>query len=98
MSGLVGWMTTRPMERVSLSPMLVQARPPLVDLYTPSPHHCDRRLFFSPLPAHTTLVSEGATATSPIVCTPRPSEAACQVIPPLADFHTPPPAAPTKIT
>src|SRR5439155_1039308 len=73
----------------------VHVLPPSLDLYTPSPHHCERRELCSPLPTHTMFVSEGATATSPIVWTPSPSEVACQVIPPFAVFHTPPPAAPT---
>src|SRR6266571_6412193 len=74
MSGFVGWITTRPIDRVSLSPMLVHVFPPSADLYTPSPHDWERRLFFSPVPTHTTFVSEGATARSPIVSVPRPSD------------------------
>src|SRR2546429_1382444 len=93
-SGFVGWITTRPIARESFKPILVHFAPRSVDLYTPSPHHWERRLFFSPVPAHTTFVSDGATARSPIVSTPRPSETDCHVIPPLEVFQTPPPAAP----
>src|SRR2546428_3263918 len=96
MSGFVGWITTRPIERVSFNPMCVHFLPPSLDLYTPSPHHWERRLFFSPVPTHTTFVSDGATARSPIVWTPNPSATDCQVIPPLDVFHTPPPAAPMQ--
>src|ERR1041385_1809644 len=95
MSGFDGWITIRPMERVSPSPMLIHFLPPSVDLYTPSPHHCERRLFFSPVPTHKSTESEGATARSPMVWTPSPSDAGCHVIPPLEVFQTPPPAAPT---
>src|SRR5438034_10891110 len=97
MSGFVGWMTIRPMARESPRPMFVHFLPPSVDLYTPSPHHCERRLFRSPVPAQTTLVSDGATARSPIVWTPRPSEIACQVMPPFEVLQLPPPAAPTSL-
>src|SRR5438445_581918 len=67
---------------------------PSSELSTPSPQYCERRLFFSPVPTHTMVLSEGATARSPTVSLPRPLETDCQVTPPLVVFHTPPPAAP----
>src|SRR5665213_122697 len=67
---------------------------PLVDLCTPLPQDCEREEFFSPVPTQMTLVSEGATATSPIDCIPSESEIGCQVIPAFDVFHTPPPADP----
>src|SRR6266705_2909750 len=93
-SGPVGWMTMRPMARVSPRPIFVQLLPPSVDLYTPSPQYWERRLFFSPVPTQRMLLSEGATARSPTVSLPRPLETDCQVMPPLVVFQTPPPAAP----
>ena len=47
------------------------------------------------MPTQRTLLSEGATARSPTVSDPSPAETDCQVMPPLAVFQTPPPAAPT---
>jgi hypothetical protein len=75
--------------------MCCQVRPPLVDLWTPLPHICERSEFRSPVPIQTMFVSDGATATSPIDCTPVESEMARQVVPPLLVFQTPPPAVPT---
>src|SRR6185312_2156577 len=93
--GSCGSITIFPIDRVSASPMWCHVLPPSVDLCTPLPHDCDRKLFFSPVPTHTTFVSDGATAMSPIVVTPSESPISCQVMPSLVVFHTPPPAAPT---
>ena len=84
----------RPIARESARPILVQFRPPSVDLYTPSPQYWERRLFFSPVPTQTMLESDGATARSPTVSLPRPLETDCQVTPSLLVFQTPPPADP----
>ena len=48
----------------------------------------------SPVPAHTVLVSEGATASAPIAATFCLSKIGAQRLPPSLDFQTPPEAAP----
>src|SRR5690349_19668228 len=48
----------------------------------------------SPVPAHTTLGSEGATASAPIAATGSLSKIGVQRLPPSEDFHTPPDDAP----
>ena len=68
--------------------------PASVDLYIPLPMEIWLRIHASPVPAHTTLGSDGATASAPIDCTGWSSKIGCQWIPPSVVFHTPPDAAP----
>src|SRR4051812_11201477 len=97
MFGLVGWITTRAIDRESPSPVKCQVRPPSVDLCRPFPHDCDRSELRSPVPTQTMLVSLGATAMSPTVWLRSESPICRQVVPALEVFQTPPPAAPTYI-
>src|SRR5581483_6751380 len=48
----------------------------------------------SPVPAHTTLASDGATASAPIAATGIESDTGFHRMPPSVVFHTPPDAAP----
>ena len=75
--------------------MSVQCAPPSVDLYTPSPGSIVLREFGSPVPAHTTFVSDGAIANMPNAATSLSSKIGRQVTPLFVDFQSPPPAAAT---
>ena len=48
----------------------------------------------SPVPAQTTLASDGATASAPMAATGMESETGVHRMPPSVVFHTPPDAAP----
>jgi hypothetical protein len=48
----------------------------------------------SPVPAHTCLGSDGATASAPMACADWPSKTGVKRMPPSVDFQTPPEAAP----
>src|SRR5512142_3271721 len=52
----------------------------------------------SPVPAHTTLGFDGATASAPMACTSALSNTGTNRCPPSVDFHTPPDAEPTYHT
>ena len=74
----------------SLSPMLRQLTPPSVDLNTPIPAWELRALALSPVPTQTMSLSDGATVTSPMACTPLPSNTGSKVVPLFMVFQTPP--------
>ena len=96
MSGLRGWTITLAIRPVSSSPMCVQVLPASTDLYTPSPMTSMSRMAHgSPVPAHTVVGSEGATAKAPIAATGWLSKTGVQFSPASTVFHTPPDAAPT---
>src|SRR6266581_4324565 len=92
MSGLVGWITTRPMRPVKSRPRCCQVLPASVDLYMPLPIEIWLRIHASPVPAHTTFSSDGATASAPIDCTGWSSKIGCQWMPPSVVFQMPPDA------
>src|SRR6185437_4919241 len=92
--GSLGLMTIFAIDRVSARPMCCHLRPPFVDLCTPLPQSVERDEFFSPVPTQMMLLSDGATAMSPIDPLPSESEIGCQVIPAFEVSHTPPPAEP----
>src|SRR5580704_1516776 len=81
--------------RVASSPIFFHVLPPSNDLYAPSPHEELCRLFGSPVPTHTTVGTDGATAISPMVETLSLSKIGSQVVPLFVVFHTPPEAVPT---
>ena len=85
-----------PMCRVASSPTCDQRAPPSVERYTPSPYVMSERMSASPVPTHSTSVSEGAIAIAPIEGETWPSEMDSQVRPALVVFHTPPSTAPNK--
>ncbi len=87
-------MTMREMRPVASSPMWVQVSPPSVDFHTPLPMEMLERMKGSPVPAHTTLGAEGATASSPTDGTPALSKTGSQLEPPSVVFQIPPAAAP----
>src|ERR1041385_472654 len=60
----------------------------------PSPIETLLRTQLSPVPAHTTLGLVGSVATAPMDCTAALSKTGLKVVPPFADFHTPPLAEP----
>ena len=74
--------------------MFVQVAPASRDLYTPNPAYELRAINTSPVPTHTTLGSEGATAMEPIEVVASLSKIGVHVVPLLIDFHTPPMPAP----
>ena len=63
MLGLVGCTTMRPIVSVLSRPIFFQVIPPSVDLKIPPPGETVFRVFGSPVPNHTWLVSEGAMAS-----------------------------------
>src|SRR5215471_3674143 len=94
-SGLVGWIATRLMWRVSPSPRLRQLCPPSSERYTPSPCDTLLRMHASPVPAYTTLGCESDTAMAPTAAVLKnPSETFHQCEPPLVVLKTPPAQAP----
>ncbi len=94
----VGSMAMRPICRVSASPMNAQVLPASVDLYTPPPGEMELRESASPVPAHTTAVSPGATASALTVETFSWSNTGVQVVPAFTVRHRPPVAKPTNIS
>ncbi len=60
----------------------------------PSPGMTSLRGHGSPVPTHTSFLSRAEIAIAPIDCVPAWSKTGRQSMPPLLDFHTPPPAAP----
>ena len=84
----------RPILPVSSSPMCRQLRPASVERYTPLPMETLERMKDSPVPAHTTLASEGAIASAPIDWAGWSSKMGRQVCPPSSLLKTPPDAAP----
>ena len=61
----------------------------------PWPSEMWLRILPSPVPAQTTLGSDGATASEPIDCTGWSSKIGVQLTPPSVVFQMPPDAAPT---
>ena len=61
----------------------------------PCPIEMWLRILPSPVPAHTTLLSDCATASEPIDCTGCSSNSDAQFTPPSVVFQMPPEAAPT---
>ena len=94
MSGLVGWITMREIRPVFSSPIFCHDLPASVDLNTPHPTEMFERMNGSPVPTHTTLGSDGATATDPIDDTFCSSKIGLQRFPPSVVFQSPPDAAP----
>ena len=85
----------RPMWCVAVRPTCCQVRPASRERYTPSPNETSMRMVVSPVPAYTTLGSEGATASAPMVALLRkPSETLRQYTPPSPVFQIPPAQAP----
>ncbi len=68
--------------------------PPSSERYTPLPIETLLRIQLSPVPTHTMLWFDGATAIAPIDCTGCESKIGVQWNPPSVDFQTPPDAAP----
>src|SRR5262249_38486192 len=97
-SGLVGWMTIRPMCAVSASPLWSQVLAPSGDLYRPLPQDTLLRGLASPVPTQTTSGFEGATATSPMETVSYWSKTGVQVVPLLTVFHRPPDAEAAYMT
>jgi len=65
--------------------------PPSVLLYTPSPQLELCLVFASPVPIHTVVGAEGATATAPIdIMALTPSKTGANETPLLLLFHSPP--------
>src|SRR6059058_653862 len=88
-------MTMRPTCCELARPMNVQCPPPSVDLYNPAPGSIVLREFGSPVPAHTTFVSDGAMASIPIAMMFLSSKIGFHVMPLFIDFQMPPPAEAT---
>src|SRR5437588_940917 len=61
----------------------------------PSPIETELRVHDSPVPTQTVCGLVGSIAIAPIDCTGALSKTGRKVVPPSADFHTPPLAAPT---
>src|SRR3954463_13132209 len=94
MFGSAGSMTTRPMRPVFSSPIRVQVLPASVDLKMPSPMEMWLRIQASPVPAQTTLGSDGATASDPTDETGCWSKIGSQLMPPSRVLKMPPEALP----
>src|SRR5215469_16993960 len=62
----------------------------------PLPTETLLRVQASPVPTQTLFGLEGSMATAPIDCTGCSSNTGLKVVAPSVDFHTPPPAEPTK--
>src|SRR5256885_11836454 len=86
----------RPMRSVFSSPIAFHVMPPSADLKTPPPGSLGYLRLGSPVPAHTTCVSEGAIARTPIDATRLSSNTGRHVTPLFIVFQMPPAAAPTK--
>ena len=84
------------MRPVPSSPMWVQVSPPSVDFQAPFPIETFERIEVSPVPAHTTAWSLGATARAPMECTGWSSNTGRQCRPASSVFQMPPVAAPAK--
>src|SRR6267142_6797596 len=96
MFGFVGCTTMRPISPVFSSPVRFQVSPPSVDLKMPQPGEIVLRESSSPVPAHTCIVSDGASASSPIDTHFSLSNTGRNVVPALVVFQIPPAAAATK--
>src|SRR5262245_18280471 len=87
------------MRPVESRPMCCQLRPASVERYTPLPSVVSERMKkVSPVPAHSTLCAEGASASAPIDCAGWLSNTARQCTPSSSVFQTPPDAAPLYAT
>ncbi len=75
--------------------MNCQLLPASGDMKTPRPSTTSFRGFDSPVPTHTTLGFEGASARAPIDDVGWSLNTASHESPPSVVFHTPPAAAPT---
>src|SRR5260221_6515681 len=93
-SGFVGWMRTREICRVALSPSDVHILPASVDFHTPSPCETLPRNAYSPPPTYTTSGLDAEIATAPIVPPKKPSVTGAHHCPPSSDLKTPPPPPP----
>ena len=86
--------TIRAMRPVASRPRCFHVWPASVERYTPLPIEMLPRMNASPVPAHTTLGSDEATASAPIDATCWPSKIAVQWTPPSSVLKMPPDAAP----
>lgn len=84
----------RPIRPVLSRPIRTQVFPASVDLKIPQPSETLLRIEDSPVPAQTTLGSEGATASDPIDETGMLSKIGAQWRPPSVVLKIPPEAAP----
>src|SRR5581483_3878077 len=86
----------RPIWYVPFSPMFAHVLPPSVDLYTPSPYEAEFLGLLSPVPTQTMVISDGATATSPIETVASLSNWCSNVTPLLTVFSNPPDGVATQ--
>src|SRR6266540_4651683 len=93
-SGFAGSITMRVIWPTSRSPMGFQLFPASGEKNTPRPSITSLRGFPSPVPIHTRLGFEGASAIAPIEAVGWSSKIASHELPPSVVFHTPPPHDP----
>ena len=93
--GSLGCTRMRTICRPSFNPRFFQLFPASsLRHMPPNPSETFPRMVFSPSPTYTTLSSEGANATEPMVLPKYLSEMFFQLLPPSIVFQTPPPVAP----